>query len=67
MKHEDFYAKDLHLQDIAKIKGTVVPIYTTFISNLDDLINYYVFINTGGTLHTPEELENARQYQKHKN
>lgn len=63
---EDFYAGDVHPKDISKIKNTVVPIYTTYISELDELIEYYVFINTGGTLHTKEDIEKARQYQSNR-
>lgn len=60
---EDIYVDNLHDRDVAKIKGTLVPIYTTYITDVNELIDYYVFINTGGTLHTKEDIEKARRYQ----
>lgn len=60
---EELYVGDLSIKDVVKINSTLVSVYTTNISNLDDLIDFYEIINVGGTSHTEEDILKARQYK----
>lgn len=41
------------------IKRYTVPIYQTAFADWNDLIDFYVLINSGGSVHTKADLEKA--------
>lgn len=61
---EEHFVGDLNIHDVIRLERTLVPIYTTSIESLDDLIDFYTVINTGGTLHTEEDISKAKSYKK---
>lgn len=61
------YCKDLNEHNWRNILRHGVLIYETNIDNLDELIDFYILINSNGTPHTPEDIEKAKSYKNKNN
>ena len=55
----EFYVTDLSFQEWLNIKRYPISIVHSYIEDWNDLIDYYVLINKGGTQHTSEEFQKA--------
>ena len=55
----EFYVTDLSFQEWLNIKRYPISIVHSYIEDWNDLIDYYVLINKGGTAHTLEEFQKA--------
>ena len=56
---KEYYVTDLSFQEWLNIKRYPISIVHSYIEHWNDLIDYYVLINKGGTQHTKEEFQKA--------
>lgn len=56
---KEFYVADLSFQEWLKIKRYPISVIHSYIEEWNDLIDYYILINKGGTQHTSEEFQKA--------
>lgn len=52
---------------LLEIKRYGISVIETNFDSMNDLIDYYVLINSGGTVHTKDELEKALSYKSEEN
>ena len=56
---KEYYVTDLSFQEWLNIKRYPISIVHSYIEEWNDLIDFYVLINKGGTAHTLEEFQKA--------
>lgn len=56
---KQYYVTDLSFQEWLTLKRYPISIVYSYIEDWNDLIDYYVLINKGGTAHTLEEFQKA--------
>lgn len=63
LNNKEVYCKDLSVNNWRHILRHGVLIYETNFDNLNDLIDFYVLINSANTPHSKQDLEKAESYK----
>ena len=58
---KEYYLKDLPKADVYSITNARISVIESNISTLEELIEYYITINTAGRNHTEGDIEKARE------
>jgi len=61
---KQFYVTDLSYREWLNIKRYPISIANSYIEDWNDLIDYYILINKGGTQHTDEEFRKALDFKE---
>lgn len=61
---KQFYVTDLSYREWLNLKRYPISIANSYIEDWNDLIDYYILINKGGTQHTDEEFRKALDFKE---
>lgn len=61
VNEKEYYVKDLPKVDVSSIINTRISVIESNISTMEELIEYYITINTAGRNHTEGDIEKARE------